>query len=36
MFPGLGGAFDRFVQYALEPTNGISLDTATPPRFIGL
>jgi hypothetical protein len=35
-FPGLGGAFDRFVQYALETTDAVSLDTATPPPFIGL
>ena len=35
-FPGLGGAFDRFVQYALETTGAISLDTTTPPPFIGL
>lgn len=35
-FPGLGGAFDRFVQYALESTGAISLDSTTPPPFIGL
>ncbi len=34
-FPGLGGAFDRFVQYALESTDAISLDTTTPPAFVG-
>lgn len=34
-FPGLGGAFDRFVQYALESTDAISLDTTTPPTFVG-
>ena len=33
-FPGLGGAFDRFVQHALETTDAISLDTTTPPPFL--
>lgn len=36
VFPGLGGTFDRFVQYALEGSDAISLDSGTLPPFLGM